>query len=295
MTLEPQLRIPGPTPLPQRVIVAAARQMINHRGPEFAELMNDITAGLQRVLHTNCDVLLFPASGTGGLEATVVNMLSPDEKALFCIIGSFGKRWADIADTYGVNVIRLEKSPGEAILAGDIEDALDHDAGISTVFVTHNETSTGVTNDMPSIASAIKGRDKVLCIDSVSGAGCIPLLVDALGIDVTVCGSQKGWMAPPGMSMIAVSPGALDASQRAALPRWYFDFAREKAMQDKSQTLTTPPISVMYAMQEGLRVIGEEGVLDVWRRHKRIAGMIRAGVEAAASTSWPSPAFAVTL
>jgi len=255
--------------------------MINHRGPEFAELITDVTAGLRTVLRTENDVLLYPASGTGGLEAAVVNLLSPGEKALFCTIGSFGDRWADIAAAYGADVVRLEMPWGEAIDAEDVERVLAEHPEIAKVFVTHNETSTAVTNDIPAIASVVKGRGKLIAVDSVSGASCLPLETDQLGLDVVVAGSQKGWMAPPGLAMIAVSKAAYDAAASATLPRWYFDFARERKYQEMSQTYTTPPIQVLYAVQEGLRIILEEGIENTWKRHARIGTMVRAGVEAA--------------
>lgn len=254
--------------------------MINHRGPEFAALITDIVTGLRDVMRTRHDVLLFPASGTGGLEATVVNLLSPGERALFCTMGAFGERWADIAAAFGVDVVRLSAPAGEAIDPDDVDRVLTENSGIKSVFVTHNETSTGVTNDLPSIAGVVKRRGLLLAVDSVSGAGCLPLDADALGIDVVVTGSQKGWMAPPGLTMIATSPAALEAARSARLPRWYFDFAREKKFQDQQQTYTTPPLQVMYALQEGLAMIRAEGVEQVWARHARIGAMIRGGLGA---------------
>jgi aspartate aminotransferase-like enzyme len=148
------------------------------------------------------------------------------------------------------------------------------------VFVTHNETSTGLTNDLAAIAGVVKSRGKMLAVDSVSGAGCLPLDTDALGIDVLVTGSQKGWMAPPGIAMIAVSAAAFERAEAASNPRFYFDFSREKKYQDKNQTATTPAISVMFALQEGLAMLREEGLENVWARHARVGRMIRAGVEA---------------
>ncbi|MGA8015447.1 MAG: alanine--glyoxylate aminotransferase family protein [Candidatus Dormiibacterota bacterium] len=281
MALQQQLRVPGPTPLPERVLRSQSRPMINHRGPEFAELMSEVCSGIKEVLRTNNDVLLFPASGTGGLEAAVVNLLSAGEKALFCTVGSFGDRWADIAAAYGVDVVRLKMPDGEAIDPEDVERILAENPEIEKVFVTHNETSTGVTNDIPAIASVAKGRGKLIAVDSVSGASCIPLEVDALQLDVTVTGSQKGWMAPPGLTMLAVSSAGYAAAEKARLPRFYFDFAREKKFQERNQTFTTPPVSVLYAIQEGLRMILEEGVENVWARHARVGRMVRAGVEAA--------------
>jgi aspartate aminotransferase-like enzyme len=280
MAFAQQLRVPGPTPIPERVVRAASRPMINHRGPEFAALLRDVEDGLRWALRTENDVLIFPCSGTGGLEAAVVNLLSAGEKALFCTMGSFGDRWADIAAAYGADVHRLTVPAGEPIDPEDVERILAEHPGITTVFVTHNETSTGVYNDIPAIAAVVKGRGKLLAVDSVSGAGCIPLETDGWHIDVLITGSQKGWMAPPGVTMLAVTEAAMARAATTTTPRWYLDFARERSYQKRSQTYTTPAISVLYAIQEGLAIMREEGMESVWTRHARVAGMIRAGVDA---------------
>ena len=221
---EPQLRVPGPTPLPARVVRSASRPMINHRGPEFAAVMDDVISSLRWALRTDNDILLYPCSGTGGLEAAAVNLLSPGEQALFCVMGSFGERWAKIGDTYGADVVRLTVPLGEPIDPEDVERTLAEHPEITTVFVTHNETSTGVTNDLAAISGVVKSRGKMLAVDSVSGAGCLPLETDALGIDVLVTGSQKGWMAPPGIAMIAVGAAAFERAsygqEPALLPRF---------------------------------------------------------------------------
>ncbi len=280
MAFAQQLRVPGPTPLPERVVRSASRPMINHRGPEFAALLRDIEEGLRWALRTANDVLIYPCSGTGGLEAAVVNQLSPGEQALFCTMGSFGDRWADIGTAYGADVLRLSVPPGEPVDPEDVERILAEHSDVTTVFVTHNETSTGVCNDIPAIAAVVKGRGKLLAVDSVSGAGCIPLETDGCRIDVLVTGSQKGWMAPPGVAMVAVSGAALARAESTTTPRWYLDFAREGKYQKRSQTYTTPAVSVLFAMQEGLAIMREEGMESVWSRHARVGGMIRAGVEA---------------
>ena len=201
--------------------------MINHRGPEFAAVMDEVIGGLRWALRTDNEILLYPCSGTGGLEAAAVNLLSPGEQALFCVMGSFGERWAKIGDTYGADVVRLTVPLGEPIDPEDVERTLAEHPEITTVFVTHNETSTGVTNDLAAIAGVVKSRGKMLAVDSVSGAGCLPLETDALGIDVLVTGSQKGWMAPPGIAMVAVSAAAFE----------------------RAETATPPPVSVMFALQ----------------------------------------------
>jgi aspartate aminotransferase-like enzyme len=280
MAFAQQLRVPGPTPLPERVVRAASRPMINHRGPEFAALLRDIEEGLRWALRTDNDVLIYPCSGTGGLEAAVVNMLSPGERALFCTMGSFGNRWADMGAAYGADVVRLRVEPGEPIDPEDVERILAENADITTVFVTHNETSTGVTNDIPAIAAVVKARGKLLAVDSVSGAGCLPLDTDGCQIDVLITGSQKGWMAPPGVAMVAVSAAALARAEATTTPRYYFDFVRERKFQEKSQTATTPAVGVLFAMQEGLAMMREEGLEAIWERHARVGSMIRAGVDA---------------
>jgi aspartate aminotransferase-like enzyme len=280
MIQQQQLRVPGPTPLPARILAASSKQMINHRGPEFAELLTDVIDGIQWTLKTKNDILIYPASGTGGLEAAVVNLLSPGEKALFCIMGSFGKRWADIAEGYGVDVIRHVVPSGQPIDPEDVESILAANPDVNVVFVTHNETSTGVTNEIPAIAAVVKGRGKLIAVDSVSGASCLPLDTDKLKLDVVVCGSQKGWMAPPGVTMLAVSADAYAKAETAKIHRWYFDFARERKYQEKKQTYTTPAVSVLYAMREGLAMMREEGLDAVWERHARCGEMIRAGVDA---------------
>jgi aspartate aminotransferase-like enzyme len=280
MAFAQQLRVPGPTPLPERVVRAASRPMINHRGPEFAALLRDIEEGLRWALRTDNDVLIYPCSGTGGLEAAVVNLLSPGERALFCTMGSFGNRWADMGVAYGADVVRLRVEPGEPIDPEDVERILAENADITTVFVTHNETSTGVTNDIPAIAAVVKARGKLLAVDSVSGAGCLPLDTDGCQIDVLITGSQKGWMAPPGVAMVAVSAAALARAEATTTPRWYFDFVRERKFQEKSQTATTPAVGVLFAMQEGLAMMREEGLEAIWERHARVGSMIRAGVDA---------------
>ena len=280
MALAQQLRVPGPTPIPERVVRSASRPMINHRGPEFAALLRDVEEGLRWALKTENDVLIYPSSGTGGLEAAAVNLLSPGEKALFCAMGSFGDRWANIAEAFGADVVRLRVPSGEPIDPEDVERVLAENPEITTVFVTHNETSTGVTNDIPAIAAVAKARGKLVAVDSVSGAGCLPLETDALQLDVVVTGSQKGWMAPPGVAMIAVNGAAFARAEATTTPRWYFDFARERKYQQKSQTYSTPAVSVLYALQEGLAMMREEGLEQVWARHARVGEMVRAGVEA---------------
>jgi aspartate aminotransferase-like enzyme len=275
-----QLRVPGPTPVPPRIVDAMSVPMINHRGPAFAELIAECKQGLRWAFQTENEVLLFPASGTGGLEAAVQNLTSPAEPALFVSVGSFGDRFAQIGEAYGVDVIRLEYPWGHGAAAQDIGQALDDNPAVRCVFVTHNETSTGVANDIAAIAAEVKGRGKLLAVDGVSSIGAIDLPVDRLAIDVAITASQKGWMLPPGATFISVSEAAFDHARETKSPRFYFDFHRERDYEAKGQTLTTPPVSILFGLRETLKAMRDEGLSSVFARHTEIARGLRAAAQA---------------
>lgn len=272
------LRTPGPTPLPDPVRQALAQDMINHRGPEFAALAQEIERDLKRVFQTEHDVLVFSASGTGGLEAAVQNLLSPGEPVLVVSIGYFGERFAAIAGAYGADVRTLAFPPGQAADPDRVAAALAAAPEVRTVLVTHNETSTGVTNDLEALARVVKGAGRLLVVDAISSLGCIPLPTDAWGCDVVITASQKGWMAPPGLTMLSVSPAAWAAHAQARLPRFYFDFSTARKWAERGQTPWTPAVSIYYALREGLRLILAEGLEQVFARHRRIAELTRAGL-----------------
>src|SRR3990170_6310385 len=193
MTQTPNLRIPGPTPVPADILQAVAHPMVNHRGREFAALITRVAERLKDFFLTSNDVLILSASGTGGLEAAVVNTLSPSDKVLSVSIGAFGDRFAAIAETFGAEVTVLPYEWGQAARAEDVRKALAGDPEIKAVLVTHNETSTGVTNPLEEIAKAVREADRLLLVDAVSSLGAIPLDTDGWGLDVVVTGSQKGW------------------------------------------------------------------------------------------------------
>ena len=254
--------------------------MIDHRGPEFAALIAEITAGLKRVFKTQNDVLTLTASGSGGLEAAVVNLLSPGERAVVVSIGAFGDRFATIARGYGASVRHLEFEWGQAADPLAIAEVLREEAEARVVFVTHNETSTGVTNDLARIAEVVKSAGRLLVVDGVSSVSSIDLESDRWGCDVVVSGSQKGWMVPPGLTFASVSQAAWEAQSRAKLPRFYFDLAAAKQLLAKGQTPYTPAISIFYALQATLPMIEAEGLDNVFARHQRVAAHARAGVRA---------------
>lgn len=276
------LRIPGPTPVPGDVLEAMGRQMINHRGPEFAEIITRVTERLKTLFQTQNDVLTLTASGTGAMEAMVVNVLSPGDRALSVSIGSFGERFATIAETYGADVERLAYEWGAAADPDEIASALERDASIKAVFVTHNETSTGVTNDLEAIATACRRvrPDVLIVVDAISSLGSLNCPVDAWDLDVVGTGSQKGWMVPPGLAMVSVSPRAWDAFARAKMPRFYFDFGRARDSLTKGQTAWTPAVALYFALDVALERLIEEGIESIIARHQRYGEFTRREVKA---------------
>ena len=270
-----QLRIPGPTPVPQEVVAAASRDMINHRGPEFAEILHDVTARVKRVFQTTNDLFLLTSSGTGGLEAAVVNTLSPGDKVLGISIGAFGDRFLQIANTYGADVFPMKLELGTAVEPDAVGAAIEESGPFKAVLVTHNETSTGVTNDLEAISRVVRSHGPLMLVDAVSSIGSIDLPVDKWECDVVVTASQKGWMSPPGLSMISFNERAWRANAEAKMPRFYFDLALAKSYFDQGQTLATPAVSIFYAMQKALDLIEREGLANVHARHRRVAAYAR--------------------
>jgi aspartate aminotransferase-like enzyme len=286
------LRTPGPTPCPPQVMEALGRQMIDHRGPEAAATIKRLTAGLKRAFQTQNDVVILTASGTGGLEAAVVNTISPGDNVLAVSVGVFGDRFASIAQTYGARVSRLSFEAGQAADPARIEQALAADPSISAVLVTHNETSTSVTNPLEPIAAAVRAADRLLLVDAISSMGSIPVATDGWGLDVVVSGSQKGWMVPPGLAFLSMSPRAGPAHGRCTAPRFYFDAARHRDSAEKGQTPWTPALSLFFALDVALEMLEREGWESVFERHARIAEFTRRGVRELGLELLADPRFA---
>ena len=274
-----QLRIPGPTPVPDEVLQAMARPMVNHRGPEFARALNDVTAKLKQLFQTKNDVFLLTGSGTGGLEAAIVNTLSPGDKVLSVTVGVFGERFASIAEQFGAEIIPLRFEWGKAADPNAIRQALKAEPKIKAVLVTHNETSTGVTNDLASISSVVKEFDKLLVVDAISSLGSIELPVDDWHCDVVVTGSQKGWMVPPGLAMVSVSQKGWQAHSTAKMPRFYWDFTKAKNYLERGQTPWTPVLSIVFALSVSLEMMLKEGLPNIIARQARIGKAARDGVK----------------
>jgi aspartate aminotransferase-like enzyme len=292
------LRIPGPTSLPESVRTAGSRQMVNHRGPEFKALLGRITVGLQRGFRTQNDVILLTASGTGALEAMVVNVLSPGDPVLAISIGEFGERFAAIATAFGVDVTRYTVEPGHAADPVVVGERLRAMAAAGTparaVLVTHNETSTGVTNPMAAIAEAIRAAapDALILVDGISGLGAIPFETDAWGLDLVATGSQKSWMSPPGLAMVSVSERTWQAMETARLPRFYFDLRKARESARAGETPFTPAVGICFALDAALELIEAEGYEAVFARHAAVAASTRAGLAAMGFRLFADPAHA---
>ncbi|HEY1456633.1 MAG TPA: alanine--glyoxylate aminotransferase family protein [Candidatus Dormibacteraeota bacterium] len=280
MTFSSQLRIPGPTPLPDRIVRSMSRPMIDHRGPEFAAILGEITAGAKRVFKTTGDLLLLTSSGTGGLESAVANLVSPGDEVVVALCGNFGERFAALAAAYGADVVRLEFEWGRPVDPDDLKRVLGTHPEAKVVLLTHNETSTGLTNPLRELARVASDAGRIVVVDGVSSISSIAIETDAWGIDVAVSGSQKGWMAPPGLALVSVSERAWAQQAKARSPRFYFDWKEAKAWAEKGMTPFTPAVSVAFALQEGLRMLEEEGLENVYARHARLARATQAGLQA---------------
>jgi aspartate aminotransferase-like enzyme len=278
---EPNLRIPGPTSLPPTVREAGGRQMVNHRGEEFKALLKRVEAGMKPFFGTEHDVILLTCAGTGALEAAVVNTLSPGDPVLAVTMGAFGDRFAKVAEVYGAAVTKLEVEWGKAAEPAAVREAADSIPGLRAVLLTHNETSTGVTNDSGALASAIREvtPDALILVDGISALGAVPFAMDEWGLDLVVTGSQKAWMSAPGMAMAAVGPRAWKAGETARMPRFYLDLRRHRDTQVAGETPWTPAVAVMYQIDEGIRLMNAEGD-GVFARHEACQAMTRAGLRA---------------
>lgn len=272
------LFIPGPVTCAPAVLEAMAKPMIDHRGPEFAGLVERIARGMQPIFGTAGEVVVTGSSGSGGLEAAVANMFSPGQKVLSCPVGVFGKRLATIAKIYGLDVEMLEVPLGHATNAAALAARLRADTRheIAGIMLTHNETSTGVQNDMAALSTAIGDHPAAVIVDSVSGLGASEFTMDAWGFDIVVTASQKALAVPPGLAMIAVSPRAWANMAKATAPRFYFDLTKAREFAALGQTPWTPPVSVAFALDVAIERYHAEGAERVYARHERYRRAIHA-------------------
>ncbi len=296
----PRLFTPGPVEIPSRVLRALSRVPPHHRTEEFRATLLEVTGRLRELHGTAGEVFLLAASGTGAMEAAVVNLMSPGERALVVTGGKFGERWRSLLAAFGVPHETLEVEWGCAVDPADLARALERDAAITTVFATHSETSTGALHDVQALADVTRaqptasGAPRRLVVDAVTSLGVHPLVQDEWGIDVVVCGSQKGLMVPPGIATVSLAPWAAEAIGRG-LPRYYFDLRKARASLPQGETAFTPPVSLVLALEESLAMIREEGLAEVHARHRRLARAARAGAQALGFRLFASsPSHAVT-
>lgn len=274
------LMTPGPTPVPAEVLQAQGAPILYHRGPGFGAVLKECAEGLQWLLDTKNDVLTFTASGSGGMESAVANCFSPGDRVLVVSVGNFGKRFRLICEAYGLDVKLLDYEWGKTAKAADVKAALEKD--IKGVLIQHSETSTGVVNDIESVAAVVKDHPALLIVDTISGAGAVPLRVDEWGIDVAIGGVQKALMMSPGIAFVSVSAAAWQAHKNAKCPRFYWDWTRVKKSYDLDppETPFTPAVSLYAGLAQSIRMLKEEGLEAVYQRHIRLSRAVKEGVKA---------------
>lgn len=278
------LQIPGPTNVPNRILHTLSRELVNHRGDEFKALVEKSVKGLKEIYRTKNDILIFPSSGTGALESTVANLFSHGDRVLVSSMGVFSERYAKIAENFGLDVIRVEKDWGLSLKPEDIREELekDREGKIKAVCLPHNETTSGIENDIEGISKVIEelNHPALLVVDAVSSLASLPLETDKWNIDVVVAGSQKGLMLPPGLGIVSVSDKAWEAVEKSDLPKFYWDYKQLKARMDINQFPYTPAMSIFFGLGESIDIIREEGLENVWERHRRMGLAVRNAAKA---------------
>ena len=275
------LRIPGPTEV-KKVLDAMQKPMVGHRGKEFEQLFQEVSEGLKKVFQTKNDVLIFPAAGTGALEAAIVNFFSPGDKIVCFTCGVFGDRFAKIAETFGADVERVAVEWGKPITSDIVRERLAKDKNneIKGVLFTHNETSTGVLNDIKALREAVGDHPALTLVDAVSSLGGADIKTDEWNLDVVVTGAQKALMLPPGLGFISISPKAWEAAKNSKMPKFYWDFLDAKKRLEKWQTPYTPAVSLIFALKESLKIIENEGLDNIFQRHLKLSKALREGLKA---------------
>lgn len=291
--MDRNLRLTGPTPLPPAVLQALGRQMVSHRSGEFRACLRRVVEGLRPLLGTTAAILPFTASGTGGLEAALVNTISPGDRVLAVQNGYFGERFAEIAHSFGATVIPWSISFGQAADPVELSERVSAALPLTAVLLTHNETSTGVLNPLPELAAAIRAKsDALILVDGVSSVGAVEIEMDKWELDVVITASQKALMAPPGLTIIAASRRALAIAKNNSQQRHYFDFTRMATAVAEGTTTYTPAISCIYALDAALELIAAEGLPTVFARHQQLAAACREGMAALGFKGFADPVHA---
>lgn len=277
------LMIPGPTPVPAKVMEGIMAPPIGHRTPEFGQIIKEVTENIKEIYQTKNDLFILTSSGTGAMEAAVANFVNSGEKAIIMDNGNFGERWVKICDRYGVDAEVISGPWGEQADPKALANRLNQDKNgeIKAIFVTHNETSTGVLNDVKALREAMGDHPALFIVDSVSGMAAAPLKVDEWKLDVVVSGSQKAYMIPPGLAFVSVSDKAWSASDKVKNPRFYFDLrAAKKSYDEKYNTPYTPATNLVLGLQCSLKMMKEEGLENIYKRHNYFKNIVRTAVRA---------------
>ena len=277
------LMIPGPTPVPEQVLLALAKHPIGHRSSDFSKIIAQTTADLKWLHQTEHDVLALTVSGTGAMEAGIINFLSPGDRVLVGSNGKFGDRWAQMSRAFGLEVETISAEWGQPLDPEAFRTQLeaDKERHIKAVIITHSETSTGVLNDLETINRYVKEHGECLIIiDAVTSMGAVNLPIDEWGLDVVASGAQKGYMVPPGLGFVAVGSKAWQAYETAKLPRFYLDLGRYKKATDKNSSPFTPPVNLMFGLQVALQMMKAEGLENIFARHERLTRATREAMKA---------------
>lgn len=277
---KPELRIPGPVPVPDSVSLRMAQPMINHRGKIFKEKFPQIISRLQPLFGSTNPIYMITGSGTSGMEAAVSNLVSPGTPVLCLVGGFFGKRWADLCQAYQGNVHVLDFPWDASIDPNQVREYLGKHPEIEAIFVVHNESSTAVLNDLEAISHARGNHNALLVVDAVSSLGGTPVEMDNWGLDVVISASQKCLMTPPGTAFISVSPRAREYMEKCTASRYYFDIRKYDQFMQRGETPFTPHINNVFALEEALNMIEVEGLEQLFARHILMKDMIRAGAKA---------------
>lgn len=275
------LLAPGPTPVPERALLAMAEPMLHHRTPQFEAIFKEAAEGLRWLFQTEKDVLILASSGTGGMESSVANFFSPGDKVLVVNGGKFGERWTKICQTYGLNVTEITVEWGKGVDPKAVADALKATPEIRGVFVQASETSTTACHPVKEIGEIVKGLENtILVVDGITAVGVYDIPMDKWGIDILVTGSQKALMLPPGLAFVGVSDKAWKFNETAKCPRFYFDLKRERKNLKDNTTAYTPAVSLIIGLTEVLRMMKKEGLENIFARHNRLARATRAAAQA---------------
>lgn len=266
----------GPSQIPERVMNAMNKQVMSHRTDEYLEMHQKIEKNLKKVFQTKNDVIILTSSGTGAMEAAVQNCFSPGDKVVAIINGFFGEQFASIAESYGLDVTKVSFDLGEA---ADVKTVMNHvEDDTKGVLIIHNESTTGITNNLKDFGNALKNTNTLLIADSISGLGGIELKMDEWNVDVVLTGSQKALMTPPGLAFISLSDKAWEAVEKSTSYKYYFNLIKAKEYNKGNMTVFTCPVSIMYGLEEALEMLIEEGLENVYKRHSNNANLVRKGV-----------------